>query len=809
MKRPFIFLSIGFILGIIISYSFKINIEFLLFFLLLFLITYIFLKNSEINIGIFFMMFFLGVLIFSINEYQDNKDIESFSNREFEITGYIKNIDKIDEEYNRYIFKVDSPMNENIILTIGKDSNFDISDKLKINTILKEPEENTNPKLFNYKLYLKSKNINFKAYVDGDKVKKIGENSNLFVKIKKSFNNTVDDSLEILKPRNRDLIKSMILGRSNIMEEEDIDSFRNLGLAHILAVSGLHLGIITGFLILIMSALTMDRKLINLISILFIIIYIFLIGGPPSILRAGISLIIYFLSINLKKYSDPVNNLFFISFILSIYNPYIIFNIGFQLSFIATLSILIIPRYIKRFVKTKNNLSALTSIIAVQIGLFPIQIYYFNYFNLLSIVGNLLIIPIISIVLPLGFVLVLLNIKLYFIGYSIATIIDIFLDIVFKINEILINIKLFEFKIFSPNIFLIIFYYLILGIIFRKIKINFLSKNINKFIIFFILIIIIFNSFNIFYENSLSVEFIDVDQGDCSLIRYKNKNYLIDTGGNTFKNFDIGKNIVIPYLIKTGVTDLDTVFISHFDDDHSKSLVDIMDEIKINRLVFGYINSENKLYQDIKTKAEKLNIPIEILNTGDKLYIDKNIFFKVYNPNKKIKDINLSENDMSLVLELNYFDKNILFTGDIEENSENKLIENNISEVNFLKVPHHGSKTSSSEELLNKIKPKVGFIQVGKNNNFSHPNKEVLNRYKEHHTEIYRTDISGLINLHLTEKNCIIKEFIKEKYSIIEFVIYNSYDIIIYLIDIIIIYISIKIYLGNEELDSIELHRFL
>lgn len=805
MKRPFIVIFMSFAMGILISNYIKLDFSLILILIIISIIFYILFKIYNIDISIFIMIFFLGISIFYIHNKIDNS-YKRYLDNVILIEGTIENYDKIDEEYTRYILKMKEPISEKLLLTTDK-HDFQIGDNIKFKGELKIPESNTNPKLFNYNLYLKSKNIKYKSYIETRNIEYMGRENSILLNLRNNFQIRVKDSFNHLNLKNSELLESMIVG-NNIINEEDKDRFRDLGLAHILAISGLHISIITGFVILFLSFLKIDRKLVNMISIFLIILYIYIVGYPPSILRAGISLIIYLISINIKKYSDSINNIFFLSFILSIYNPYIIYNLGFQLSIIASISIITIPRYIKRIYYLRKSAILNTIIInlSVQIGLLPIQIYYFNYINLISIIGNLLIIPIISLALPLGFILVLLGKNLSILNHSLTQIINILLDGVFKLSEILSHIKLFEFKFASPELFIIICYYIFLLIIFRIIRINFLPKSFVKIIVFFLLFTILLNTLTIIGDNSMKVDFIDVDQGDCILISYRNKNFLIDTGGNVFKKFDIGKNIVIPYLEKHGINKLDIVFLTHFDYDHGKSLPDIMDVINIDNIVIGYRDLENELYNEIIGKSKILNIPIKLLTKGDIVGIDDNIYFKILGPN--IENINLqSKNDISLVIELNYYNRKILFTGDIEERGEKEL-NNFLSKVDFLKIPHHGSKTSSSIKFLDIVKPSYGFIQVGKDNPYSHPNMEVLERYRDMGTIIYRTDLDGRISIKIDGNNYSIDKYIKEKYSIIEFIDINFYRILSIIMVFLSIYISILIYEKNEGLDKIELHRF-
>ena len=285
------------------------------------------------------------------------------------------------------------------------------------------------------------------------------------------------------------------------------------------------------------------------------------------------------------------------------------------------------------------------------------------------------------------------------------------------------------------------------------------------------------------------------------------KNFLIDTGGNLFGDFDIGKNILVPYLVKNGIFSLDGVFITHFHEDHAKSLPYLMDNIKVENLFVGYEADENKLCHDIMVATKEHDIPIYKIKNGDTLTIGKDVFIKALNPSDEIISMyGDNENNLSLVLLLNSFNYKTLLTGDIEGEIEKILVEES-EKVHFLKVPHHGSVTSSSEDFLDGFSPVYGFIMVG-NNNFGHPNKEVLDRYEKRGIKIYRTDESGLITLTMTPKSYYIDEFLQEKSTLAEIVVKYVSEINLLLLYTILCYIIISIDSHYcEELNTYDLSK--
>lgn len=348
----------------------------------------------------------------------------------------------------------------------------------------------------------------------------------------------------------------------------------------------------------------------------------------------------------------------------------------------------------------------------------PVLINNFFEVNFLGIILNIIYIPFVSYILfPLSLVTVLFP--------SLDNILYMFISYFEKITDFFSNIKFLSFSICKMNIFLIIMYYIIFIYILKRKK-----SLVYKIIIAIISLIFLINNGRI--VNS-EVSILDVGQGDSSLIRLKNKNILIDTGGNI--NYDISKNILIPYFKSVGIKKIDYLVLTHGDYDHMGEAINLVENFKVEKVIFNcgsYNDLENELIEVLDKKKIKYYSCIKELN------IDNN---KLHFLQTKEYD-NENENSNVIYTELNGY--KFMFMGDAGVGKEKDILEKyNVSKIDVLKIGHHGSKTSSDKNFIDEMNPKYSVISVGKNNRYGHPNKEVLNNLDN--SKIYRTDQDGSI----------------------------------------------------------------
>ncbi len=775
MRRPFLGIGISSVIGIIISYYFKVDMFFSFALLLIGFLIYGILVYRDINNSYFILILSL-VIGLTLGSYRLNssvliKNIEKSLN----ISGIVDQVSSQDEDQSRYILKVSSisendgqkTTNEKTMLKIIGESKLELGDRIEFRGNFKIPMENTNPKLYNYRENLISKDIYTTITIKSGDIFNIDTNNREFkYRIRDSFKDRVESSFDkYLNDENSDLIKGIVLGDYNYLDEDYLKAYREIGLAHILAVSGLHIGIIAGALVFFLSRIGLSRKWNISITIAIIWIYGYLIGFPSSILRANLMFTMLFIARLMAEPYDSINALFLSFWILILFSPLSVLSIGFQLSYAASFSILYLaPRISKSFYPLesdnrfrKNLISTISALIGLYIGILPIQIYYFNEFSALSIVSNIIIAPIISFVLIASFALLIVEFIFSPLNFLIGFVINICLNIQSVLVDIIHQFSFLNFKFASPDIGELILYYILIFIIVKTIDFSYLKGNVNRAIYTYLVFIVLIGLGLELNDNSLEIDFIDVGQGDAALLRTRSGDYLIDTGGEVFGDFDICKNITLPYLEKHGVKKLKGLFVSHFHLDHCKGIPVLEENLDIERIFFSYANPESEIYNYIIDSG----IPATLLEAGDEFFIDKNTSISVLSPSSIDRDMGYSENNLSLVLEISYYNRKILFTGDAEMETENYIGEK-LTKVDILKVGHHGSATSSTENFLDKTRPDIALISVGRNNSYGHPSTDVIDRLDNFGVNIYRTDLDGMTKITMDREKLDIRPFLAE-----------------------------------------------
>lgn len=782
MDKPFLPLVISYIMGILVINNTHISIVYLLIGLIIGIIILIFsiVKGRKNLLNILLVFIFLGMTITSLKA---DSSLLEYEEIRMEYVGIVEEVLTSKEDINKYIIKVEGNVetgkiiNERIRLNVIGGKTLSYGEKILFNGEIIAPLNNTNPMLFNHRHNLLSNNIYATMTIGDYSIETINGTVDLKYSIKESFHKEINRIFDkYLNEGNNNIIKSIILGDSSYMVEEELQEYRQLGLGHILAVSGLHIGIISSFILYILMRLTIPRKYSSIITIGIIIFYGFLIGFPHSMVRGIIMFSLIILTKLLYEHSNPINILSLSALIVLIINPFTLFSLGFILSYTAVLSLFLFTERIKSFCYPYRGyfVETFSAILAVNIGLLPVQAYYFNYISILGLIANLISIPLLSLALVLSISMYLLEYILSFLNIGLSVLLNLILNLEGNIKDMLYIFSSLIFTVASPTLYVIIAYYLGVALSLRLIKISLFNSHIKKTIVWFLSLMLIVNIINISLDDSMELHFIDVGQGDSLLVKTKNKNILVDTGGSLLGNY-VGEQITLPYLQKLGITKLDGVIITHFHVDHVGALPTLIDNIKIENIYSSYIPEDNSTYE--KIKDSKVNF--RILSQGDRLRINDDITCEVLWPGGDIE--RLSENNKSLLLSLNYKEFNILLTGDIEREAELNLLARIPSNVHIMKIAHHGSNTSTTNEFLEIARPEYSIISVGRNNQFNHPNDEVIKRLEGINTRIYRTDEMGLIKVYL-DKGLNIHPFIETNHrSLVELIYENRINLIFYL----------------------------
>ena len=590
--------------------------------------------------------------------------------------------------------------------------NLKLGIKLKVIGTLKEPNENTIPNTFNYKKYLLNNSIFYTMNVD--KVTVLNNKTNILYTIKNKINVLLN------KYKSKDYLFMFITGNKTYLDESIYKQYQDLGVSHIFAISGMHVSILASIIFKLLYKLKENHKYYFVIT--FLLFYSFITNFTASILRSISLYICLFINKRFDLNLTTINVYYLAISILLILNPLIIFNIGFIYSSVISYSLirynyLIKGNYIMKCLKI-STISFLFSL--------PISINNNYEINFLSIINNLFFVPTISfIIYPLS----LLTLILPFLD-------NIYLNIMNVIEQVSNYLLIYKLTIPKLNIISIILYYIILHI--------FLISYQKKYLLILLSIILI-NKYSYVIDNNYYIYYLDVGQGDATLLKYKDESILIDTGG--VYNYSVS-DTYITFFKSIGITNIDYLILTHGDYDHLGESINLVNKFKINKVILN-CGEINNLESNLIIELNKLKIPF--YTCVKEINFNKN---KLYFINNNLYD---NENDNSIVIYTKLYNYQLLFMGDAGSKvEENILKEYNINNIDIIKVGHHGSYTSSSSYFINNIRPKYSIISVGKNNKYGHPHKQVLDNLKN--TSIYRTDIDGTIMFKIKKEE--IKKYV-------------------------------------------------
>lgn len=591
-------------------------------------------------------------------------------------------------------------------------NNLSYGDKIKVKGTLITPSKNTNQNTFNYQKYLYYKKIYY--LVEATSINKIANNHNYLYTIK----NTLYQKINKLKSSN--YIKTLLFC-DNTLSKEIKESYRINGISHLFSVSGMHINFFVSIIYLYLNKITYNKRIKYLITNIFIITYLILFPSS-SLLRSAVMSILYSINYLLKLKIKKIDILLLTLGVSLLINPFIIYDLGYIYSYTITFFLVLSSSTLKK--KNKINKIIYISLLSFLVSI-PITIYNSFEINIISILLNIILVPIISIIiLPLTiltYIFPILDSILYLFANTLETI-SLFIS---KIN---ITKIIFP----KPSLLIIVLYYIIFLLSYQNKKYFYLN---------IILLIIIYIS--PYLNSNFEVVMFEVGEADCHLIKYPyNKNtILIDTGKNEYKI----KNEVIPYLKSIGIKKIDYLIITHGDEDHIGGSITLINNFQVKNVILNkgtFTDLEKELIKNLNKKKIPYQININKINLSNHtIYLLNNTKYN-------------NENDNSIITYFTYQKYKFLYMGDASINTEDNLLENyNLNNISILKVGHHGSNTSSSKDFISQINPSISLISVGENNIYHHPNKEVINNLSK--SRIYRTDINSMVKLTINSKGIL------------------------------------------------------
>lgn len=664
------------------------------------------------------------------------------------VTGRVASIVKKDDEYFKLQLSDVSIISDNgaqsykkkILVNVYsdiKDYRTVLWDRVYITGEVSIPKERSNPRTFDYRRYLKSVGIRCIITADGiENVKKAGGIAALLKTAKcrtaDIFENTLGDESAV--------VMGLLFGETSGIDEDIIETFRRGGTAHVLAVSGLHLGLLYSFL----CRFKRKKRSIpaDAVIVLALTAYTALAGFTASVVRACLMIFIHIAGNHLNRRYDLVSSACVSMIIILAVNPMQIYNAGFQMSFLAVITLGIMIPLIQKKIK-----GILLPMIAVQTGMVPYTMYVFNYVSLTSIISNIPVYFIAAAMIPAG-ISVIAFCWLPAAAQPAAMITGLFVKLLLWCNDFTYMGGVFTFDVASPSVtFLAVYYIFIFYLCSEAGQIALIRRNYKKIAAVFAAAVICGAGCSVYLSDGFEktdMVFVDVGQGDCLHIKAGGKNLLIDGGGSF--NYNVGKSTLKPYLLKNGVTKIDMAIATHLHTDHYQGLKELSQTYRIKKLGVYEANrvNENHLKKEFKTDE------ILYLAAGDVINISRDVSVEVLSPDRGNPLDEKDENKNSLVLRVNVKGSSVLMTGDIDENGEKTLISDTDIKADILKIAHHGSRYSSCEKFIAVAAPEIAVIQVGKNT-YGHPSEEVIKRLEEYEITVLRNDVQGAVGIRVNK----------------------------------------------------------
>jgi competence protein ComEC len=759
LQNKGVFYAIATLLGVLAAFQ-----AFIVCFMILNVYLLFLLKRKKFSLFQVMMIYFLFFLIFIRTEEGIDHNKTSYLGNEKTFYLVVDESGKIDGDQLR-VTATDKQNKETLLMAYRIKSEEEkkklkhyLSPGLifKVNGKLEEPSLSTNENGFNYKRYLEQKQIYWILKPDTLSIILDETASPTILTTLKKVRAGGIRYIETHFPKETiPLAVALLFGSSDFLSQNLMDDYRELGIVHLLAISGLHIAILVAIVYYILLRIGLTRENSMVILLVCLPIYCVLTGASPSVNRSVVMTMLLLIGKRWGKRGRFLAiDVISITFLMYLFiNPYVIFNVGFQLSFLVAFILLLSAPHILKDTKQPVSLLLATSYLSM-IGSAPILLYFFYEFSIISVFVNLLYIPVFNVVL-LPYLLFVFVLHL---------LLGSFMDpMLYPLNEIIQMTNNLTDKIASlpwntivlgkPSLLLLLLYGWGFFLFFVQWEKG--VKGMKKYLLFIFPFFLFLGQYTLTnFSLDGEITFLDVGQGDCIYIRlpFGKGDYLIDTGGSlTFEKqpwqekdhaFDVGEDTVVPFLKSKGVTTIDKLILTHGDADHAGSAEVILQEMKVKELVLPDRKEKNDLEIKLIGMAQSEDIAVQFVHAGNSWRVGKNRFY-ILSPEE---DSQGDSNDGSIVLYTELGGLKWLFTGDLEADGEAKLIKRNPTlSVDVLKVGHHGSKSSTSEEFLETISPRWAIISVGENNRYQHPHQEVLDRLLERQMIIYRTDLFGAI----------------------------------------------------------------
>lgn len=633
-----------------------------------------------------------------------------------------------------------------VAIQTSQSSKYEVQDRLKVKGKVLQDSVQMNPSDMDYLSYLRGEGIVVR--LKSTDLKKIGQDR---AAGRKSYKVILRQIQRVFQNKDRGIVAGVLLGDDEWIAEEVDELYFTLGIGHILALSGFHLGIITIIMMWLCKRVGLSYYARQIVVLMGIWGYTLFTGAASSTIRASIMATIILIARCLWEEEDMPTSIALAAIVILMGNPFQLYQVGFQLSFVAIISICIssilieeLEEHYKPNKKVKQVLNYVLPPLSIFLGISPVLAYHFFEFPLLGTLLNFVILPIFALIIP--YMIICLGISLIHIelARALGMLVNYTLNSINIIGEQLLEYPLMTLCIGRPSIGSIVLYYSLLIItllgITRKMQIK-------QGCIIVVSLAIVPLVVSIGSENYLQITQLYVGQGDASVVVTPRKRAVLIDGGPMGKG-----NTVERFLKYSGINQLTSVVLSHPHDDHISGVIELIQSgVMVENVIVpsGFIIEG--LLKTLYEECSRSGIDIYEVDCGGSIAID-NVAFKWLWPNSEAEAVEVNEHSAVLLLEFGEFQ--MLYTGDIGKETELKLSDR-LEDIEVLKIAHHGSKNSTDSRFLLQTKPEYAMISCGINNLYGHPHQETLETLGAYPIKCLRTDRNGAITIDVDGYNDI------------------------------------------------------
>lgn len=793
IKRPVFWILLAFVLGEVIA-VFDLNIAVPCIVLAIIVIRKIIIKAYE-DMGAFVVIFFTLIMGFMLmsNEITTRNHIYDLKENTVIVQGKIYKIENTAFGKNIYLKGVEVENGEKnvsvkrIFVNTEKIPNVKIGNIIKVRGKLRQFEEAANKGNFDSRKYYLS--LGFYGKIEAGTIEVINSEYSGIRQGLYELRMEIIERLEKLCSDNKGIFsiinnKNGIIGAIILGDKTDLDSdikelYSVSGIAHILAISGLHISFI-GMVIYRLLRRRFRFLFSAAVSIPVVLSFGIMSGFGISTIRAIIMFILKIIGEVLGRKYDAITAISLAGLVLLVQNPFVVCNSGFQMSFGAIIAIVLILPIVEEILNTDNKIiKVLSANFTISLVMNPILAW--NYYELptFSFLLNIVVVPLMSVVIVSSIVGIFCSCIMFGFGKAVIFPGCGILELYTFLCNIINKSSVASIVVGQPKVTIIIVYYAILLVVLFGLKNirtkytraekerNIIKKETGlvlekkakkerrikgqnvKLRLACIVGFLLLNCLIYYIPNpGFYITFINVGQGDGILIHGDNGTKVMVDGGSTSEK-QVAKNCIVPYLKAEGIGTIDYSIITHTDKDHISGILEILENnnsnrIRIKNLVMPDINMKDDTYNELIEKAKLKKINVLYIKKGDTLSLGKTKIKCIYPETTTTAS---DKNDYCTVLSVKNKTSKILLTGDISKEIEEKIKDDIEENYTVLKVAHHGSNYSSSEKILKKVNPKYSIISVGKNNSYGHPGNETMERLRKQGGVIYRTDEKGGITI--------------------------------------------------------------